>query len=170
MTIRYRDAAPADAPILHKLFAESFTDTFGYLYKPEDLAAFLNPIDENAWRRELSDPNLAIRIAEEDGAPAAFVKVGTITLPVTPTAPATELRQLYVLPPWKGRGIAQVLMEWALSVARERGAKEVYLSVYADNARARRLYERYGFEECGRFGFRVGNHIDDERIMRLRLD
>lgn len=33
MTIRYRDAAPADAPLLHKLFAESFTDTFGHLYK-----------------------------------------------------------------------------------------------------------------------------------------
>lgn len=170
MTIRYRDGTPADAPLLTALFAQSFTDTFGHLYRPEDLAAFLAESNEDAWRRELLDPNLAVRIAEDDAGAVAFAKVGTMTLPVQPTLPATELRQLYVLPRGKGQGIAHTLMTWALDVARERGAKEVYLSVYVDNLRARRFYERYSFEECGRFGFRVGNHIDDERIMRRALD
>ena len=38
-----------------------------------------------------------------------------------------------------------------------------------DLDRARRFYERYGFEEIGRYDFRVGETIDDDRIMRLRL-
>ena len=36
-------------------------------------------------------------------------------------------------------------------------------------ARARRFYERYGFEEVGKYVFMVGNHADDDRIMRLTL-
>ena len=43
------------------------------------------------------------------------------------------------------------------------------LSVYIDNHRARRFYERYGFEEVGRHQFRIGDMIDDDRIMRLAL-
>jgi ribosomal protein S18 acetylase RimI-like enzyme len=43
------------------------------------------------------------------------------------------------------------------------------LSVYIDNHRARRFYERYGFEEVGRYAFPVGGTIDDDRIMRLAL-
>lgn len=170
MTLRYRDGTRSDAPLLARLFADSFTDTFGHLYRPQDLAAFLDESDEEAWRAELQDPKLRVRIAEDDGEAAAFAKVGAITLPVEPTVPAAELRQLYVLPPWQGRGIADTLMRWALDVAREKGAREVYLSVYVDNLRARRFYERYGFVECGRFGFRVGAHVDDERIMKLTLE
>lgn len=168
--IRCRDASEADAPILAELFARSFTDTFGHLYAPEDLAAFLGQLDEAGWREELADPALAVRLAEAEGAPVAFAKVGTITLPVQPSLPATELRQLYVLKEWQGAGIAHELMRWGLERARQIGAREIYLSVYIDNHRARRFYERYGFDYCGTYGFRVGNQIDEDLIMRRPLE
>lgn len=170
MTIRFRDAAPEDAPLLAALFARSFTDTFGHLYRPEDLAAFLKQLDEAGWREELADPALAVRIAEEDGVPAAFAKVGTLSVPVEPDIPATELRQLYVLKAWQGCGMAQMLMRWALDRARHSGAREIYLSVYVDNHRARRFYESHGFSYCGTFGFKVGSQIDEELIMRRTLE
>ena len=40
-------------------------------------------------------------------------------------------------------------MDWALDEARRRGVDELYLTVYIDNHRARRFYERYGFEAVG---------------------
>ena len=43
------------------------------------------------------------------------------------------------------------------------------LSVYVDNHRARRFYEKRGFEEVGQYKFMVGNHEDDDRIMRVKL-
>ena len=61
------------------------------------------------------------------------------------------------------------LIDWAIATARTAGRKELLLSVYIDNHRARRFYERYGFEEIGRYEFRVGETIDDDRIMRLIL-
>jgi ribosomal protein S18 acetylase RimI-like enzyme len=168
--ITYRDAAPADASLLANLFERSFTDTFGHLYKAEDLSAFLNQLDEQGWAEELGDPRLAIRIAEADGAAVAFAKVGTLSLPVTPDRPAIELRQLYVLKPWQGAGIAHELMRWALDFAKARLAKEMYLTVYVDNHRARRFYERYGFTFVAPYAFMVGNQADEDHIMRLDLE
>ncbi len=165
----YRDAGPADALALAQLFAQSFTETFGHLYAPEDLAAFLGRMDEAGWLAELSDPGLSIRIVEAEGKAIALGKVGTITLPVQPERPATELRQLYVLKPWQGRGIAEALMAWVLDLARADGAEDLYLSVYVDNHRARRFYTRYGFEFVGPYAFMVGNHADEDMVLRLSL-
>ena len=74
-----------------------------------------------------------------------------------------------VFGPRHGQGIAHALMDWVLAEARARGAEQMILSVYVDNHRARRFYERYGFEEVGKYVFMVGDHEDDDRIMRLKL-
>jgi ribosomal protein S18 acetylase RimI-like enzyme len=170
MAISYRDGGMADAPLLQALFRESFTDTFGHLYCEEDLRVFLDAIDVAAWEAEIADPAYRIRIAEENKKPAGFAKVGPLSVPLDPPGRPIELRQLYILPPWKGRGIAAALMEWALGQAAAQGADHIYLSVYSQNDRAKRFYSRYGFEEVGAYHFMVGNQADDERIMRLRLE
>jgi RimJ/RimL family protein N-acetyltransferase len=41
--------------------------------------------------------------------------------------------------------------------------------VYTDNPRARRVYERFGFELVGPYAFMVGNQADEDIIMRKRL-
>jgi ribosomal protein S18 acetylase RimI-like enzyme len=74
-----------------------------------------------------------------------------------------------VLSPWHGTGVAQEMMAWALDHARSHGAREVILSVYVDNHRAHRFYERYGFRDIGRIAFRVGTTVDDDNLMRLVL-
>ena len=165
----YRDGVPADAAALDALFDESFTDTFGHLYAAEDLAQFLGGFSVEDWARELADPRLAFRVAEAEGAIAGYAKLGPVALPVTPAGPAAELRQLYLGKAWHGAGIAQALMDWVLAAARARGAEELYLSVFTENHRARRFYDRYGFEEVGPYVFMVGNHADQDIIMRLKL-
>ena len=49
------------------------------------------------------------------------------------------------------------------------GFDDIVLTVYIDNHRARRLYEKAGFVEVGHYPFRVGSTIDDDRIMRRAL-
>lgn len=169
MTLRGRNAGPDDAPVLARLGRATFTETFGHLYAPEDLAAFLENHSENRWRGELTDPAFAVRLAEEEGRAAAYAKLGPLSLPFETKRPAIELRQFYVLKPWHGRGVASELMRWALAEARARGAEELYLSVFVDNHRARRFYARYGFEMIGTYHFMVGAQADDDLVMRLAL-
>ena len=169
MSIAHRMANEADLPAVDRVFRTGFCDTFAHLYRREDLDSFLGQFSPQAWLSEFRDPRYAFRIAESDEGAAAFVKLGPLSVPVEPAGPALELRQLYVLRPWQGSGIARELMDWALAEARARGAAELYLTVYTDNHRARAFYRRYGFEEVGPYAFMVGTHADEDIIMRLAL-
>jgi len=48
---------------------------------------------------------------------------------------------------FRGRGIGRWVMRMAEDCARQRGADEIGLTVFADNAAARRLYDDLGYRE-----------------------
>lgn len=167
--IAYRDATPNDAAALSGLFADCFTTTFGHLYAPHNLALFLSQQSPQAFAVQLADPDFAFRLAQDDGQLAGYIKLGPPDLP-GPTPPATiELRQLYVQLEWQGEGVAAALTDWAFDEARRRGREHLQLSVFIDNSRARRFYDKRGFVEVGEYKFMVGDHEDDDRIMRAAL-
>jgi GNAT superfamily N-acetyltransferase len=167
--IAYRDAGPADLAAVDVLFRRSFEATFGHLYAPADLAAFFARFTPDAWAAELARPDLAIRLAEDDGTLVGYAKVSDPTLPVEPAGPALELRQLYLDAPAQGTGVGAALLDWTIATARDRGAGELFLSVFVDNHRAKRFYARRGFEWIGRYDFPVGDHVDQDDLMRLVL-
>ena len=169
MTIAYRDATPADAATLDRIFDTSFCDTFAHLYSTEDLNFFLSSFGIADWEEQLRDPAFACRIAEVDGKPAGYIKLGPLKLPIETNGPALLLDQLYILKEHHGAGLAHALMDWALKETERRGAAQMFLTVYVDNHRARRFYDRYGFEAVGRYDFMVGNHADEDMIMRKTL-
>jgi GNAT superfamily N-acetyltransferase len=167
--IRYRDAGVEDAPLIAALFEKAFVETFGPLYRPEDLRAFLDRLSPEGFRGELEDPAYRFRLAFDGEIAAGFCKLGPLTLPVSPERPAQELRQLYLLERWQGSGIAAVLMDWALDKARRQGTEELYLTVYKDNLRAKAFYRRYGFDYVKPYAFMVGEQADEDEIWRASL-
>ena len=167
--VLWRDAGPHDAETLSAIGRQSFVETFGHLYSPENLALFLENHEPEKWAAELADPRFAVRLGFVDGANAAYVKLGPPSLPFTPPSGSIELRQFYVLRPWQGAGLAPEMMEWVLAESRGRGAAAVYLSVFTENIRAQRFYNRYGFEPVGRYDFMVGDHADEDIVMRRAL-
>ena len=169
MTITYREATAADAATIDRIFDTSFCDTFAHLYRPEDLNEFLSGFGVADWEAQLKDEAYTFRIGEVDGEPVGYVKLGPMKLPIETTRPAILLDQLYILKEHHGVGIAHALMDWAIAEARRRSAEEMYLTVYVDNHRARRFYDRYGFEAVGRYDFMVGSHADEDIIMRKAL-
>jgi len=169
MNISYRDGRADDAATLDRIFDTTFCNTFGHLYGAEDLDSFLSSFGVADWEAELRNPAYAFRIGEADGVPVGYLKLGPQKLPFDTVQPAILLDQLYILKGYHGIGMAHGLMDWALDEARRRGAGELYLTVYVDNHRARRFYARYGFEAVGRYDFMVGNHADEDVIMRKAL-
>lgn len=169
MTVAFRAATVEDAELMAALGRRAFTETFGHLYTPENLALFLENHSPDKWRAELSDPACAVCVGEADGQAMAYAKLLPPDVPIEITAPAIEVKQFYVLNGWHGTGVAQQLMDWAIAEARDRGAEEIYLSVFTENERARRFYTRFGFEEVGRWKFMVGTHADEDILMRKAL-
>lgn len=166
----YRDAVPADGAKLSAMAQRCFTDTFGSLYRASDLAAFLDrAFGADGLPSQLDDPAFKIRIGVQGDAIAGFAKIGPVDFPGDWGADAIELHQLYVLSQWQGDGVGPELMDWVTATARAGGYRQLVLSVYVDNIRAQRFYARYGFVEVGKYEFRVGDHIDDDRIWVLDL-
>lgn len=166
MSIGYRTGTVADAEPIAELFDRSFTETFGHLYRAEDLQQFLSTKTADKFRDELADQCFHFIVAGDGGQLAGYVKLGPPELPVETPPDTVELCQLYVDRAWHGSGIAAALMNRALARVRGQGGRHVQLSVYIDNHRARRFYERYGFDEVGRYDFMVGKHADEEVVLR----
>ena len=54
-----------------------------------------------------------------------------------------------LLQEFTGRGLGGIMLEKLLSVAKQKGYEQMELTVYSENIRARKLYKRLGFKECG---------------------
>lgn len=62
----------------------------------------------------------------------------------------SELLEIAVQPAMQGRGYGKALLAQAIALARRNGAVRMLLEVRESNARARKMYTSFGFEETGR--------------------
>ena len=165
--IQLRRATPADADRLARLGRDTFTETFGSLYPPADLAAFLDdshpPASYAAWA---VDPAYRLWIAERGDEPLGYALAGPCSLPHPDVTPdCGELKRVYVRSHAQGLQLGSRLLttvfEWL-----ERPGRALWIGVWSENHGAQRLYGRYGFEKVGEYEFPVGETRDQEFILR----
>lgn len=164
-----RRATPDDAPALATLGAATFTETFGHLYPPEDLQAFLvGSHSVDAWIRTLADPQRAVWVAVlADSTPIGFIVVGACKLPIEHREPtAGEIQQLYVLARYHNLRLGSRLMDLGLEWLEAQGQTPLYIGVWSENLNAQRFYGRHGFNKVGEYGFPVGRTVDCKFILK----
>ncbi len=167
-TLNIRRATPADAEVLSRIAAETFTETFGHTYPPEDLAAFLtSAYDLEKTRLDLADPAKAAWLVEADGRVVGHALAGPCDLPHDEVTPACgELKRLYVLKAFQGGGTGSRLLAETLAWLEKDGPRRLWIGVWSENYGAQRLYGRMGFEKVGEYDFIVGETRDREYILR----
>ena len=62
-----------------------------------------------------------------------------------------EIKRMYVREKFRGRGVAERLLAAAENFAREEGYARIYLDTASEMVAAARLYQRNGYERCGRY-------------------
>jgi ribosomal protein S18 acetylase RimI-like enzyme len=163
-----RRATPADAEALAAIGRDTFVETFGHLYPPEDLAAFLeNAYGVDKTRRDLADPAKAAWLVEEDGKAVGHALAGPCDLPHDDVAPADgELKRLYILAAHRGGGAGSRLLAETFAWLEKDVPRTLWIGVWSENLGAQRLYERHGFAKAGEYEFVVGSIRDREFILR----
>jgi GNAT superfamily N-acetyltransferase len=104
----------------------------------EELVPFKERVER--FRAGLASPgaDASVLVAEREGKIVGeAIRVGS------------ELRDLYVVPEAWGTGAGPALMDEVLAEIRASGATEATLWVVEANGRARRFYEREGWEPTG---------------------
>ena len=166
--ITIRRATPADAELIVDITRRNFTETFGHLYPPEDLAYFLgNSYSLDAHRALLADDSYAIWLLERDDEALGHAIAGPAGLPHPDMAEGDgELKRLYILKEAHNGGWGSKLFQTVLDWLLRDGPRTLWIGVWSDNLGAQRFYGRYGFEKVGEYLFPVGNTQDHEFILR----
>ena len=119
---------------------------YEHVFGAERLAAIDARGREGLARRNATAADHDVFVAEEDGGRiVGFAASG----PAEEDGEERELSAIYVLPEAWGTGAAPGLMHATLGAMRGRGALHATLWVLEDNPRARRFYEREGWQADG---------------------
>lgn len=166
--MRIRRATPDDAAAVTRIAAATFCETFGHLYREQDLQAFLaEAYSLERARIVLAHPNYALWLVEHEGAAVGHAAAGPCGLPHTDVQPGDgELKRLYLLRSHQNSGWGSRLFETALAWLERDGPRTLWIGVWSENVGAQRFYARYGFEKVGTYEFPVGQTRDLEFILR----
>ena len=163
-----RRATPDAAGTLSRLSARTFTETFGHLYPPEDLAAFIaEAYAEDRQRVILSHPDYAVWLLEDGGEAVGHAAAGPCGLPHPEVrAGDGELKRLYLLAAHQGEGWGGRMFDQAMAWLQRNGPCALWIGVWSGNEGAQRGYARRGFQRVGEYLLPVGRARDLEYILR----
>lgn len=124
-------------------------------------ASFPSPWKREHFQHEMAAPYSFPFVAECNGILAGYVCLMSLF-------EEAQILDIAVAPDQRGRGIARLLMDHAIAVAREKEAEVLTLEVRSSNVAAIALYERCGFVQTGmRLKYYEGR--DDAVLMEKNL-
>ncbi|MEJ5990018.1 GNAT family N-acetyltransferase [Ramlibacter sp. PS3R-8] len=129
-----RAALPSDEPVWQELWRR-YCDFYGTRLDDE--------VTRRTWNRIL-DPDSAVMciVAEVEGRVVGFAHC-VVHENTWETRAVCYLEDLFVARDARGRGIGGALIEWLRNAMRAEGWARLYWMTKADNAQARRVYDRF---------------------------
>jgi GNAT superfamily N-acetyltransferase len=147
--LRIRPARGADIPAIVVLLAD---DPLGRTR--EDLSAAANRAYAEALERVEADPCNTIWVAELNGAVLGTMQTILIHGLAHRGATRLEIEAVRVSARYRGLGIGEALIRFAIAEARRHGAGIVQLTSNAQRQDAHRFYQRLGFT-ASHVGFKL---------------
>ena len=161
MDIVIRRIELKEATALAEISRKTFSDTFKDTCTAHDMTFFL---EENynlaQTESELKNEKDLYYFAIADGKIAGYLRFmeDYTYFPLMKQWKSLELKRLYIIEEFQGRGVAQKFMDFFIAYATEHNFKAVWLGVWEDNFRAQKFYAKYGFADSGHtHDFPIGN-------------
>lgn len=156
---------------LRELSVSTFYETFAPMNTPEDMKNYLaTSFDEAKFRRELGDSSTSFFFVYCDEKLAGYMKLNESPSQSDVNDPASlEIERIYVMSEYQGEGLGALLMEKAISTARERSKEYIWLGVWEKNDKALAFYKKHGFHKIGEHSFVIGSDVQTDHLMRLDL-
>ena len=160
-----------DLQELRDLSISTFYETYATMNTAEDMENYLaTSFDEAKFRRELSDSNTEFFFVYSGGELAGYMKLNEAPSQSDVNDSASlEIERIYVLSKYQGEGLGALLMDKAISAARERGKEYIWLGVWEKNEKALTFYKKHGFHKIGEHSFVIGSDVQTDYLMRLDL-
>ncbi len=139
--ISFRTATPADAALLASLVGKYY-EFDGIRYVTDEVESGLSIL--------LTDPSLGQAWLVLSGSQPAGYVIFTHGFDIEFGGRLALITDLYLEPDYRGRGIGRRVLEQVEVHCRSNGLRGLELQVETNNAEARALYARFGFEAADR--------------------
>ncbi|MBU0934130.1 MAG: GNAT family N-acetyltransferase [Spirochaetes bacterium] len=165
-----RPATIADAARLAEIHIFGWRAAYQDLISEEYLFASLSVYKRVASLAKALDPNLSEKpeetwVCERGLAIQGFMTVGSCRDDDKPDG--FELMGLYMDPLLRRRGSGSALVVRCEELARQRGYREIFLWVLAENHPARRFYEQAGYQPEGKSQLLEKFGLEEVRYVKL---
>ena len=171
MEIQIRRATITDAAVIRDLGERTFRATYAQ-FNPANLMDeyVAESFTVNKMREELEGEGEYFFLATADDAVCGYAKLRAGESPdgVVAKRPV-ELERIYVDGAYHGTGVGRLLMEAALSHARNAGFDRIWLGVWDRNERAVAFYLKWGFSVAGSKVFQFGSDPQTDLLMTKTL-
>ena len=147
-----RRATIADAVKLSAISIQTFYDTFIGTCKEEDMTAFLKEyFNIKQVQAELSNENDFYYLAELNGRVVGYCRwmEDYTNFHLMKQWKSLELKRIYILKEYHGKGVAQQLMNLVIQYAQSNQYQVLWLGVWENNHRAQKFYEKNLFVNSG---------------------
>lgn len=148
--MKIRQASKEDIKAISELSIKTYIAAFGHTFTPEELEKRLEMRSVDFYTKVFDKDT--ILLAENDDQLVGYIQFGDVHIPtIEVLEDDQELQRVYVLANYQNKGIGKALIDEALASPRLKQAKNIYLDVWEENAKAQKLYESLDFEKVGRW-------------------
>lgn len=160
-----------DLQTLRTISIQTFTETFAHLNTAADMEKYVSDnLSVQRLAAELENPNSRFFFASVNGQTAGYLKVNTGGAQTElKNERALEIERIYVQNLFQGAQVGKALFRKAVDLAREEGARYIWLGVWEKNLKAIAFYEKQGFVAFDKHVFVLGNDPQTDIMMKLEL-
>lgn len=156
---------------LQELGKQTFFETFADTNTADDMDKYLNKnFSDKQLTKELNNPYSAFYLAMINDKAVGYLKVNWLQAQTEhQDKQALEVERIYVLKEFHGKKVGQALYEKALTIAKNKKSKYLWLGVWEHNPKAIGFYEKNGFIAFDKHIFIVGVDKQTDILMKLML-
>lgn len=170
-SVEIREVKIGEIPALVEMAQTAFVQAFTEGNKPENVSFYMNDaFTEKQFKKEFESEGSQFFVAIFEGKVIGYTKVNEVPSQTDiHDSESLEVARLYVLEDYLGIGLGKTLLNLAISQAKEKGKKYLWLGVWEKNVRAIRFYEKNGLKIFGSHPFPFGDEIQTDYLMKIEF-
>jgi diamine N-acetyltransferase len=171
MTIKIIPTQGQDIEMLKNIGIQSYKEHFSAIWTSEGIDKYLEEqFNTQKLYDELMGSSTVYFIAFFEEKPIGFIKLNfNQFIPKQNEETGLELQKIYFLNNFAGKGLGKTMFNFIKDYALEKREKSIWLDVLKTNTKAKKFYERQGFQVVDELDFETDKTKPDMWVMKLSL-
>jgi len=170
--IQIKKVSPQELEQLQIISRKTFGETFTDRNTPANMNKYLTEeLSLEKMTNELNNPYSEFYLAILEKEIVGYLKInfGQAQTDVKDDN-ALEIERIYVSKEHHGKKVGQVLFDQAHKIAKQKKLAYLWLGVWEENLKAINFYKKNGFEVFDKHFFKLGDDVQQDLLMKLKIN